>query len=238
MLYALAEPGLMAMERAIEIDAVLRRAPLPALELDPLKLIDAIARDKKRRAGELRWVLLEDVGRPVVTSEVESTDVKSVAQWLCEIAREGSPIAMPPLRRPRIVILNGPNLNLTGSRERDVYGTESLAELEDQIRRHAERVGVDVLIRQSNSEGELVSLIQYARHWADGLAINPGGYTHTSVAIRDAIAAVGIPTVEVHLSDIAAREEFRRESLIAPVCKLQIAGKGFAGYLDAIDSLL
>jgi len=141
-----------------------------------------------------------------------------------------------------ILVIHGPNLNLLGTREPEVYGTETLDEVNDRIHRYAEERGVRIQTFQSNHEGAIIDRIQEAGSdgsgKCDALIINPGGYTHYSIAIRDAIAAVGLPTIEVHLTDIHAREPFRRESVIAPVCRGQIMGLGPAGYLRAIDALL
>jgi len=135
-----------------------------------------------------------------------------------------------------ILILNGPNLNLLGQRETDVYGKTTLAEIEKLVRQRAAKLNVEVEFRQSNSEGELVTWIQGARGTFDAIVINAAGYTHTSVALRDAIAAVGVPTIEVHLSNIHAREEFRHRSLIAPVCRGQIAGFGPHSYVLGLEA--
>jgi 3-dehydroquinate dehydratase II len=137
----------------------------------------------------------------------------------------------------RIQILHGPNLNLLGTREQSIYGTLSLNELDSAIAKLAEELSVKVDVRQSNSEGELVTWIQEARTRYDGIIINPAAYTHTSIAIRDAIAAVGLPTVEVHLSNIYQREEFRHRSYIAGVSIGQISGLGPTGYLLALRGL-
>jgi 3-dehydroquinate dehydratase II len=137
----------------------------------------------------------------------------------------------------RIKILHGPNLNLLGTREQSIYGTLSLNELDSAIAKLAEELSVKVDLRQSNSEGELVTWIQEARTGYDGIIINPAAYTHTSIAIRDAIAAVGLPTVEVHLSNIYQREEFRHRSYIAGVAIGQISGLGPTGYLLALRGL-
>ena len=136
----------------------------------------------------------------------------------------------------KVRVLHGPNLNLLGIRETEIYGSLTLAEIDERIKAHAETIGVHVEISQFNSEGELVEAIQETRDWADAIVINPGGYTHYSVALRDAVAAVRVPTVEVHLSNIYAREEFRQESVIAPVCAGQITGFGAASYLLGLDA--
>ncbi len=137
----------------------------------------------------------------------------------------------------RIRVLHGPNLNLLGTREQSIYGTLSLEALDSAITTLAKELGVEVDLRQSNSEGELVTWIQEARTEYHGIIMNPAAYTHTSIAIRDAIAAVGLPTVEVHLSNIHQREEFRHRSYIAGVALGQITGLGPTGYLLALRGL-
>ncbi|MDP1948811.1 MAG: type II 3-dehydroquinate dehydratase [Nitrospirota bacterium] len=137
----------------------------------------------------------------------------------------------------RIRILHGPNLNLLGSREQSVYGTLSLDAINSTIAKLAKELAVTVDIRQSNHEGELVTWIQESRTGYDGIIINPAAYTHTSIAIRDAIAAVSLPTIEVHLSNIHQREEFRHRSYIAGVALGQITGLGATGYLLALRGL-
>ncbi len=138
----------------------------------------------------------------------------------------------------KLLVLNGPNLNLLGQREPDVYGRTTLADIEQQVRELAGKLGAEVDFRQSNQEGELVTWIQQARGTADVILLNAGAYTHTSVALRDAISGTGVPTVEVHLSNIHAREEFRHKSLIAAVCKGQICGFGATSYLLAVQASL
>jgi len=136
----------------------------------------------------------------------------------------------------KILFLNGPNLNLLGQREPGIYGTTSLAEIEVRVRQRAAAAGVEVDFRQSNLEGELVTWIQQARGPFDVIVLNAAAYTHTSVAIRDAISAVGLPTLEIHLSNVHAREEFRHKSLIAPVCVGVIAGFGVNSYILAVEA--
>lgn len=131
----------------------------------------------------------------------------------------------------KILFLNGPNLNLLGQREPEKYGRTTLAEIEALVRREAKSRSVEVEFKQSNVEGELVTWIQQAKGSFNAIVINAAAYTHTSIAIRDAIAAVAIPTVEIHLSNVHAREEFRRQSVIAPVCRGQITGFGPNSYV-------
>lgn len=137
----------------------------------------------------------------------------------------------------KILVLHGPNLNMLGTREQSLYGSTSLKEVNDAISKVAEQEGIRVDIRQSNTEGDLVTWIQEAKQRFDGIVINPAGYTHTSVAIRDAIAATAVPTVEVHLTNIYAREPFRHQSYIAGVALGQISGFGPYGYLLAIQAM-
>lgn len=138
----------------------------------------------------------------------------------------------------KILFLNGPNLNLLGQREPEVYGKTTLADIEARVRQRATEKGAEIDFRQSNIEGELVTWIQQAKANADVIVINAAAYTHTSVALRDAISAVAIPTIEIHLSNIHAREEFRHKSLIAAVCLGQIAGFGSTSYLLAVDAAI
>ncbi len=137
-----------------------------------------------------------------------------------------------------ILILNGPNLNLLGIREPSVYGSESYASLCRMIEEKCAREGISCTVKQSNHEGVLVDEIQAALGICDGIVINPAAYTHTSVALLDAVKAVGLPTVEVHISDPSKREAFRQISYVRSACIATVAGKGLSGYLEAIDLLL
>ena len=137
----------------------------------------------------------------------------------------------------KISVINGPNLNMLGIREPSIYGKNTYADLVGMIEDHAKKIGVCVECYQSNHEGCLVDKIQEAYGNTDGIVINPGAYTHTSVAILDALKSVGIPTVEVHISDVDSREEFRKISYITAYCAKRITGKGFDGYLEAMDFL-
>jgi 3-dehydroquinate dehydratase II len=136
----------------------------------------------------------------------------------------------------KILFLNGPNLNLLGQREPAVYGRTTLAEIEARVRKRAGEVGAEIDFRQTNLEGELINWIQGAKGAFEVIVLNAAAYTHTSVALRDAIAAVGVPTIEIHLSNTHAREEFRHKSLIAPVCRGQILGFGVMSYVLAVDA--
>ena len=137
-----------------------------------------------------------------------------------------------------LLILHGPNLNLLGTREPEIYGALTLAEIDKKLADAAKSKGVEIYSIQSNSEGALIDALQEAAEKADGVIFNPAGYTHTSVALRDAVAAIGIPVIEVHLSNVYAREEFRKTSLIAPVCLGKITGFGWMSYLLAFEALV
>ena len=132
---------------------------------------------------------------------------------------------------PSVLVIHGPNLNLLGEREPEVYGTLTLEHIDGLIRARARAIGREVRIAQSNVEGDIIDLIQDARTWAAAIVLNPGGYSHTSVSIRDAVAAVGIPTVVVHLTNPAARDEFRQQDLVAGAAAGTIAGFGAQSYL-------
>jgi 3-dehydroquinate dehydratase-2 len=137
----------------------------------------------------------------------------------------------------KILVINGPNINMLGIREPEVYGKENYETLCSMIEEYSSNKGIEVEIYQSNHEGCLVDKIQEAFGKADGIVINPGAYTHTSIALLDALKAVGIPTVEVHISDVSKREDFRQISYIRSYCIKTITGKGLNGYLEAIDFL-
>lgn len=138
----------------------------------------------------------------------------------------------------KILVINGPNLNMLGIREPDIYGKKTYDDLLLYIKEEADRLGIAVEFYQSNHEGDIVDKIQSAYGNTDGIVINPAAYTHTSIAIPDALKAVGIPTVEVHISDISSREAFRRISYVSPVALKTIVGKGFEGYILAMNELI
>lgn len=138
----------------------------------------------------------------------------------------------------KILVINGPNLNMLGVREPDVYGKSTYKDLCDMICDHATKKGIDVEIFQSNHEGDIVDKIQSALGAFDGIVINPAAYTHTSVAILDALKAVSIPAVEVHISDVSKREDFRQISFVREYCENTISGKGFDGYIEAVNYLV
>ncbi|WP_338752549.1 type II 3-dehydroquinate dehydratase [Janibacter alittae] len=140
--------------------------------------------------------------------------------------------------RPTVVVLNGPNLNLLGERQPEIYGPETLADVEAMCRARTDELGLHLDFRQTNHEGVFIDAIHEVRHSAAGLVVNAGGWTHTSVAIRDALAAVAAPVVEVHISDVHAREDFRRYSYISAVAASVVVGRGVRGYVEAIDALV
>jgi 3-dehydroquinate dehydratase-2 len=138
----------------------------------------------------------------------------------------------------RILVLHGPNLNLLGTREPDVYGSLTLDDINTKLAALGAELGAEILCIQSNHEGALIDALHDARSWANGVIFNPGGYTHTSVALRDAISAIQIPVIEVHLSNVYARDEFRHVSMISAVCKGKIIGLGWRSYLLGLRALV
>ena len=138
----------------------------------------------------------------------------------------------------KILVINGPNMNLLGLREPDIYGRQTYADLVAALQKRASELGVEISFMQSNHEGDLVDAIQQAYPETDGIIINPAAYTHTSVAILDAVRAVGIPTVEVHMSDVKSRDDFRQVSYIRQACIATFMGKGFGSYVEALELLV
>ena len=138
----------------------------------------------------------------------------------------------------KILVLHGPNLNLLGIREPDVYGSMTLDDINARLLEAGKQSLAEVVCKQSNHEGMLIDALHDARSWADGVPFNPGGYTHTSIALRDAISAIGIPVIEVHLSNVYAREEFRHVSMISAVCKGKVVGFGWRSYLLGLRGLV
>jgi 3-dehydroquinate dehydratase-2 len=138
----------------------------------------------------------------------------------------------------KVLILHGPNINLTGTRETEIYGTMTLEEINARLVEQGQEIGIKVICQQSNHEGALIDALHEARKWADGVVFNPGGYSHTSVALRDAVAAIDIPVIEVHMSNIYAREGFRHQSFISSVCKGKIVGFGWKYYLLGLKVII
>lgn len=137
----------------------------------------------------------------------------------------------------KVLVLHGPNLNLLGQREPEVYGDLTLEEIDSRLLSTGRDLGLEVRTFQSNGEGALIDALHDAREWASGVVFNPGGYTHTSVALRDAVAAINLPVIEVHMSHVDAREDFRRRSLISPVCAGKISGLGWRSYWLALQEM-
>jgi 3-dehydroquinate dehydratase-2 len=138
----------------------------------------------------------------------------------------------------RVLVLHGPNLNLTGTREPEIYGSTTLEEINSRLEKEGINIGIEVICKQSNHEGELIDMLHEARNWASGVIFNPGGFSHTSIALRDAVAAIGIPVIEVHMSNVYARETFRHQSYLSAVCKGKIVGFGLRSYLLGLKAIL
>jgi 3-dehydroquinate dehydratase II len=138
----------------------------------------------------------------------------------------------------RILIIHGPNLNLLGKRKKEIYGDKTLSEIDAMLQQHAKELGVDISTTQSNSEGNLIDFIQKESPNADGIIINPGALTHYGLSLRDALSDTNLPVIEVHLSNIYAREEFRHRSVIAPIAKGQVTGLGWRGYIAAMRTMV
>lgn len=224
--------GLAASERDRAL-ALLDRFPLPPIPpLDPGDVLEMVKRDKKAAGGQIGFVLLEALGRPVILPLGEDALAEGI-----EVALSGAEVAPVGSRPQRVLVLHGPNLNLLGEREPGIYGQTTLPELDGLLRQRATELGLELMTFQSNHEGALIDRIHEARHWMDALVINPGAYTHSSYALRDAIASVGVRAFEVHLSDIHSREPWRRVSLIAEVCEAQISGRGPGSYLEALEKI-
>ena len=138
----------------------------------------------------------------------------------------------------KVLILHGPNLNLTGTREPEIYGSITLDEINNRLVEQGQELEAELIFQQSNHEGALIDALHNACQWADGVVFNPGGYSHTSVALRDAVAAIDIPVVEVHMSNVYAREDFRHQSFISSVCKGKIVGFGWKSYLFGLKAII
>jgi len=141
-------------------------------------------------------------------------------------------------KKRHITVINGPNLNLLGKREPEIYGSKTLDKINAEIKMFADKNKYDISFFQSNHEGKIIDIIHDTMDNSDGIIINPGAFTHYSYAIYDAIVAVGLPTIEIHISDIHSREEFRKISVIKPACKKQISGRGWQGYIEAVRELI
>jgi 3-dehydroquinate dehydratase-2 len=197
-------------------------------------VLSAMSQDKKWHAGEATFVLPARGGAELA----RGIEPDAVLEAMASLSATGSRRMADEKLSLRIMVLHGPNLNLMGTREPEVYGTTTLAEIDSALKRRASELAIELACLQSNIEGELIDAIQAAPASADGIVINPGGYSHTSVAIRDAIAAVGLPTVEVHVTNPSAREDFRTKVVVASACKGVVSGFGWRSYVIAIDALV
>lgn len=260
--------GMLAREDGVAIHRLLKAYGLPVYHegVDIGELWPFMERDKKKQGGRIRFVLPQRLGEAVVVQDVTREEVAAAWQEAGRraqenagagadlrgaeavqpgpraggIREEAAPASSPVVRKPRwhILVLHGPNLNLLGRREPEIYGTVTLDQIDAQLAERAAALGVEVRCQQFNGEGQMVEAVQAAPAWADGIVLNPAAYTHSSVALRDALAAVRLPAVEVHLSNVAGREGFRQRSLTAPVCLGVISGLGARGYRLALEALV
>jgi len=226
--------NMMGQTETDRILEVISRFPVPKpLDLDIKGIHAAIELDKKTG----KWILLEGIGSPVVISDVTRTEIEQAIKRAWDFLNKAPHAYEIHGQGPLVLVVHGPNMGRLGNREPSVYGDTTYLRLVDTIREYAEAKGLDTIFFQSDHEGELVSAINHFADMAAGIVINPGAFTHTSVALRDALSGTGKPVAEVHISRVSEREVFRRTSLIKPITKVFVEGEGINGYLKAIDRL-